>query len=208
MRDEREQPVAELAAAAAPAVTVPARRFERHTLPNAGAMAVVAIIVLLLPLFIPSFVSNLVTKMMIFGLFATSLNLIWGYANIPSFGHAAFFGVGAYTAAVLVLKVGVSNFWLGLLLAIVVTAVVAAILGIPAFRVFGVGAGAVNPIYFLLATIAFGELLSRLAISIRPLTGGSTGLSGIPGPTWGSGSNWARNPSTIWSSRSGSSACS
>jgi branched-chain amino acid transport system permease protein len=58
---------------------------------------------------------------------------------------------------------------------------------VPAFRVFGVGAGAVNPIYFLLATIAFGELLSRLAISLRPLTGGSTGLSGIPEPDIGFG---------------------
>ena len=104
-------------------------------------------------------------------MFATSLNLIWGYANVPSFGHAAFFGVGAYTAAIMVVKLGISNFWLGLLLAIVVTAIVAAILGIPAFRVFGVGAGAVNPIYFLLATIAFGELLSRLAISVRPRDG-------------------------------------
>jgi branched-chain amino acid transport system permease protein len=150
-------------------------------------IAVVSIIVLLLPLVIPSFVSSLVTKMMIFGLFGMSLNLIWGYSNIPSFGHAAFFGVGAYTAAIVVMKVGLSSFWLSMLLAIVVTAVVAAILGVPAFRVFGVGAGAVNPIYFLLATIAFGELLSRLAISLRPLTGGSTGISGIPEPNIGFG---------------------
>ena len=142
--------------------------------------AIVSIIVLVLPLFIPSFVSSLVTKMMIYGLFGMSLNLIWGYANIPSFGHAAFFGVGAYTAAIFVTKVGLSSFWLSLLLAILVTAAVAAILGVPAFRVFGVGAGATNPIYFLLATIAFGELLSRLAISLRSVTGGSTGISGIP----------------------------
>jgi branched-chain amino acid transport system permease protein len=132
-------------------------------------------------------VSSLIAKMMIYGIFATSLNLIWGYANVPSFGHAAFFGVGAYTAAIMVVKVGITNFWLGLILAIVATAIVAAILGIPAFRVFGVGAGAANPIYFLLATIAFGELLSRLAISVRPVTGGSTGLSGIPEPDLGFG---------------------
>ena len=86
------------------------------------------------------------------------------------------------------MKLGVTSFWLGLLLAIVASAVIAAILGIPAFRVFGVGAGAVNPIYFLLATIAFGELLSRLAITIRPVTGGSTGLSGVPKAHIGFGS--------------------
>ncbi len=148
---------------------------------------VIAVIVLLLPLFIPSFVSSLVSKMMIYGLFGMSLNIIWGYAGIPSFGHAAFFGAGAYGAGILILKVGISNFWLNLLLALIATAVIAAILGVPAFRVFGVGAGAVNPIYFLLATIAFGELLSRVAISLRPVTGGSTGLSGIPEPDLGFG---------------------
>ena len=148
---------------------------------------IVAVIILLLPLFIPQFVASLVTKMMIYGLFGVSLNLIWGYAGIPSFGHAAFFGAGAYGAGILILKVGITNFWLNLILALVATAVIAAILGVPAFRVFGVGAGAVNPIYFLLATIAFGELLSRLAIALRPVTGGSTGLSGIPEPHLGLG---------------------
>lgn len=147
----------------------------------------IAVIVLVLPLFIPAFVSSLVTKMMIYGLFGMSLNIIWGYAGIPSFGHAAFFGVGGYAAGILTLKAGISSFWLILLLAILVTGFIAAILGFPAFRVFGVGAGAVNPIYFLLATIAFGEILSRIAISLRPVTGGSTGLAGIPEPDLGLG---------------------
>jgi branched-chain amino acid transport system permease protein len=187
MSDERKRSTVETAAVAAPDA-VAGRRFGATTMQDAGVVTVVAIIVLLLPLFIPSFVSSLVTKIMIYGLFATSLNIIWGYANIPSFGHAAFFGAGAYTAAILVIKLGITSFWLGLLVAIVVSAAIAAILGIPAFRVFGVGAGAVNPIYFLLATIAFGELLSRVAITIRPVTGGSTGLSGVPKAHIGFGS--------------------
>jgi branched-chain amino acid transport system permease protein len=165
----------------------PARRISRPLVSIGLPVIVIAIIVLLLPLAIPSFVSSLVTKMMIYGLFGMSLNIIWGYAGIPSFGHAAFFGAGAYSAGILILKVGISNFWVNLLLALIATAVIAAILGFPAFRVFGVGAGAVNPIYFLLATIAFGELLSRLAIALRPVTGGSTGLSGIPKPDLGLG---------------------
>jgi branched-chain amino acid transport system permease protein len=182
--------------AADPAVATPAPAAPRAPAPGRVArplvdmwlpIAIVAVIVLVLPLLIPPFVASLVTKMMVFGLFGVSLNLIWGYANIPSFGHAAFFGVGGYTAAVLVVKLGISNFWLGLLVAIVMTAIVAAILGVPAFRVFGVGAGAANPIYFLLATIAFGELISRLAISLRPVTGGTTGISGIPDPNLGFG---------------------
>ena len=56
----------------------------------------IGIIILMLPLFLPSFVSSLVTKMMIYGLFGMCLNIIWGYAGIPSFGHAAFFGAGGY----------------------------------------------------------------------------------------------------------------
>jgi len=150
-------------------------------------MLVIVVLVLVLPLFIPAFVASLVTKMMIYGLFGMSLNIIWGYAGIPSFGHAAFFGAGAYGAGILILRVGISNFWLNMLLALVATAVIAAILGVPAFRVFGVGAGTANPIYFLLATIAFGELLARVAIWLRPITGGSTGLSGIPEPDLGLG---------------------
>lgn len=161
---------------------LPVRRTRRSFLAVGLPVAVIAVIVLLLPLFIPPFVSSLVAKMMIYGLFGMSLNVIWGYAGIPSFGHAAFFGTGAYAVGILALRVGITSFWLNLLLAIVATAVVAAILGVPAFRVFGVGAGAVNPIYFLLATIAFGEILARVAISVRPVTGGSTGLSGIPMP--------------------------
>jgi|WetSurMetagenome_2_1015567.scaffolds.fasta_scaffold06903_7 branched-chain amino acid transport system permease protein len=165
----------------------PAPRVPRTFLAIGLPVLVIAVIVLVLPLFIPSFVASLVTKMMIYGLFGVSLNIIWGYAGIPSFGHAAFFGVGAYGAGILILKAGISNFWLNLLLALIATAVIAAILGVPAFRVFGVGAGAVNPIYFLLATIAFGEILSRVAIAVRPVTGGSTGLSGIPEPQLGFG---------------------
>ena len=159
------------------------RPFVAVTLP----ILVIGVIVLVLPLFIPSFVSSLVTKMMIYALFGLSLNIIWGYAGIPSFGHAAFFGVGGYATGILILRAGIDNFWLNLLLAIIATAVIAAILGVPAFRVFGVGAGAANPIYFLLATIAFGELLSRGAIALRPITGGSTGISGIPEPDLGFG---------------------
>jgi branched-chain amino acid transport system permease protein len=168
-------------------LTVGARRVPPSLIEIGIPVVVISAVVLVLPLFVPTFWASLVTKMMIYGLFGMSLNIIWGYAGIPSFGHAAFFGAGAYASAILVLKVGISNFWLNLLLAIIATAAIAAILGVPAFRVFGVGAGNANPIYFLLATIAFGELMSRLAIAVRPVTGGSTGLSGIPEPDLGFG---------------------
>jgi branched-chain amino acid transport system permease protein len=187
MEEERKQPAAGPAVAGTSLEAAAARKVPGTLVDMVLPIVVVSVIVLLLPLFIPSFVSSLVTKMMIFGLFGMSLHLIWSYANIPSFGHAAFFGTGAYTAAVIVTKAEFSSFWFSMLIAILVTAAVAAILGVPAFRVFGVGAGAANPIYFLLATIAFGELLSRVAIVLRPVTGGSTGVSGIPAPHIGFG---------------------
>jgi branched-chain amino acid transport system permease protein len=180
-------PVSESSAPLPPADAAGPRRVGGSLKEVVLPIIVIGVLVLLLPLFIPPYVSSLVTKMMYYGLFGLSLNIIWGYAGIPSFGHAAFYGVGAYTAGILTLRTGIDNFWATLALAIIATAVFAAILGIPAFRVFGVGAGAVNPIYFLLVTLAFGELLSRIAISARPVTGGSTGLSGIPEPDLGFG---------------------
>ena len=119
--------------------------------------------------------------MMIFALFGVSMNILWGFGGIPTFGHAAYFGFGGYAAAsyrarrhLQLLAQPAAGDRLHRLLA--------AGLGIPAFRVYGVGASD-NPIYFLLVTLAFGELLVRVAIAARSLTGGSTGLAGIPYPT-------------------------
>lgn len=145
---------------------------------------VILLLLLVLPTFVPSYIQSLVTKMMIFALFGVSMNILWGYGGIPTFGHAAFFGFGGYMCGILIIHGGISNFWVNLLLAMVLTALLAAGLGVPAFRVYGVGASD-NPIYFLLVTLAFGELLVRVAISARWLTGGSTGLAGIPYPELG-----------------------
>jgi branched-chain amino acid transport system permease protein len=145
---------------------------------------VIVILLLVLPSFVPSYIQSLVTKMMIFALFGVSMNILWGFGGIPTFGHAAFFGFGGYVCGILIIHGGISNFWINLVLVIVFTALLAAGLGIPAFRVYGVGASD-NPIYFLLVTLAFGELLVRVAISARGLTGGSTGLAGIPYPDLG-----------------------
>jgi branched-chain amino acid transport system permease protein len=175
-------PVTEGTAGAAAKARVP-----RSLIEIGIPVVVFSALLLAIPSFVPSYIASLVTKMMIYGLFGMSLNIIWGYAGIPSFGHAAFFGAGGYACGLLALKAGIGNFWLNLLLVLLLTAALAALLGFPAFRVFGVGAGAANPIYFLLATIAFGEILSRVAVAARTYTGGSTGLKGIPDPELGFG---------------------
>jgi len=163
------------------AVAVPAERSVRSFIPVVLPVIVIGALLLLLPTFVPSYIQSLVTKMMIFALFGVSMNILWGYGGIPTFGHAAFFGFGGYACGILIIHGGISNFFLNLVLAIALTALLAAGLGIPAFRVYGVGASD-NPIYFLLVTLAFGELLVRVAITARSLTGGSTGLAGIPYP--------------------------
>ena len=172
------------------AVDAPALPAERHgatALLKAWLPAIVILLLLLvLPSFVPSYIQSLVTKMMIFALFGVSMNILWGYGGIPTFGHAAFFGFGGYVCGILIMHGGISNFWVNLLLVMVFTGLLAAGLGVPAFRVYGVGASD-NPIYFLLVTLAFGELLVRVAISARGLTGGSTGMSGIPYPDLGIG---------------------
>jgi branched-chain amino acid transport system permease protein len=164
-------------AAAAP----PAGRSLRSLLPTLLPVIVIGVLILILPTFVPSYIQSLVTKMMIFALFGVSMNILWGFEGIPTFGHAAYFGFGGYCCGILIVHAGISNFWVNLLLATILTGLLAAGLGIPAFRVYGVGASD-NPIYFLLVTLAFGELLVRVAISARSLTGGSTGLAGIPYP--------------------------
>jgi branched-chain amino acid transport system permease protein len=166
------------------AVVAPGKKTPASWLTTLLPVIVIAVLLLLIPSIVPSYIQSLVTKMMIFALFGVSMNILWGLGGIPTFGHAAFFGFGGYACGILIVHGGISNFWLNLVLAMLLTALLAAGLGIPAFRVYGVGASD-NPIYFLLVTLAFGELLVRVAISARSLTGGSTGLAGIPYPQLG-----------------------
>jgi len=165
----------------------PVKRARGSLLRAVLPIIILGVVLLVLPTFIPSFLQSLVTKMMIFSIFAMSMNILWGFANIPTFGHAVFFGAGGYAAGILIFHAGISNFWLNLVLAVLFAAAVAALLGFPAFRVYGVGAGNTNPIYFLLVTLAFGEIAARVAIWARSLTGGSTGMAGIPYPDLGMG---------------------
>lgn len=113
------------------------------------------------------------TEMIIMALFATSLNLILGFGGMVSFGHASFFGVGAYTVALLMKKAG---FPLGLALmaAPCVAALAAAIIGWFSVRLIG--------LYFAILTLTFGQLLYMIAFQWYTFTGGDDGIHGIPKP--------------------------
>ncbi|MCA1959878.1 MAG: branched-chain amino acid ABC transporter permease [Desulfomonile sp.] len=111
------------------------------------------------------------TEMLINGLFALSLNLILGYGGMVSFGHAAFFGVGAYTVALLMKKAGVSMVP-ALAAAPVAAAIAAAVIGWFCVRLIG--------LYFAILTLAFSQLLYMVVFQWYTFTGGDDGIHGIP----------------------------
>lgn len=100
-------------------------------------------------------------------LYAISVNLLIGYANLPSLGQAAFFGVGAYAAALTIQGVPL---WISLLIATVVAAVMAGLVGVLALRTSGIA--------FANVTLAFGQVLFIFASNTR-LVGGENGITGV-----------------------------
>jgi branched-chain amino acid transport system permease protein len=140
------------------------------------AVAVVALGVI--PLFLPPYLQSLMTKIVIYALFAIGLDLIYGYAGLPSLGHAAYFGVGAYTVGVLMVRLGVTSFWITAPAVLLISALAAAVLGLVALRVKGT--------YFLLVTFALGQLLFSVAFKAPWLSSfGVEGLAGLSKPNFG-----------------------
>ena len=107
------------------------------------------VVLLLLPLALKNYGLTLISKWLVFVIATMGLNLTVGYAGQKSLGHAAFFGIGAYTVAIL-LKAGVS-FWLGLPLAMLGCFVIGLGLGFPALRV--------QTIYLAFATLGFNTAI-------------------------------------------------
>lgn len=123
--------------------------------------------------------ADLLVLSCVFGILAMSLDLIVGYVGELSLGHAAFFGIGAYTSTLLV-KSGTTGFVGGVLAAAVVPALVGLVVGAISLRLRGP--------YFALATLAFGEGLSIIAKNWESLTGGPMGINGVPKPVFAIGS--------------------
>ena len=113
------------------------------------------------------FYLGLATRILIFGLAATSLNLVLGFGGLVSFGHAAFVGAGAYTVAVL-MQDGVASAWIAWPAAVAVSAVLAAAIGAISLRTRGV--------YFIMITLAFAQMLYYVMTSLKAY-GGEDGLS-------------------------------
>ncbi len=125
------------------------------------------------PLLVSRYYIALSTEVVILALLATSYNLIFGYAGMVSFGHAAFFGLGAYAMALLTKTYG-NPMLVGLLAAPVVAAAFAFVIGWFCMRTIR--------LYFSLLTLAFAQLLWVIVFQWYTFTGGSDGIQGVPRP--------------------------
>jgi branched-chain amino acid transport system permease protein len=124
----------------------------------------------LLPLVVPStFLLNVAPQIFIMGLFAMSLNLLIGYSGMVSFGHAAYFGTGAYTLGILLQKTPL-GLAAALPAALVAGGAVALVSGFFCVRL--------GSIYFSMLTLAFAQIVYTVVIRWTALTGGDQGLIG------------------------------
>jgi len=120
------------------------------------------------------FAAGIIRQVLIFAIFASSLNLLVGYAGLPSLGHAAFFGGGAYAAAIAAQRLGTDELAVSLGAAILGAALLAVVVGFLAVRALG--------IFFLMLTLALAQMVFAIAFQATDLTGGSNGFSGVHRP--------------------------
>lgn len=114
------------------------------------------------------FVYHLAIQVCVFAGLATAWNIVGGFAGQLSLGHAVFYGIGSYSAGLLVAKFGISP-WIGMFAGAAVSSVVALLIAYPTLRLRGP--------FFSLATIAFLEVVRLMVVHLDGLTGGSAGLN-------------------------------
>ena len=139
-----------------------------------GGAALLAVLALT-PLVFPGYALVLLTDMLIFALFAASLHFIMGPGGMYSFGHAAYFGLGAYAAGILVLR-NITTMELALALAPLAAALAALVFGWFCVRLSGV--------YSAMLTLAFAQIAWSAVYQWDALTGGSNGMVGVWPAPW------------------------
>jgi branched-chain amino acid transport system permease protein len=137
-------------------------------LPQTGWVALGLAAIVALPHLVGPYEVSIVTLCFIWAIFAIGLNAVLGYAGMPSLGHAAFFGTGAYAVALLSRHLQVDS-WVTLILAVMVSAAMATIVGLMVLRT--------KQVQLLLATVAASQVIWGMAIKWRSLTGGDDGMA-------------------------------
>ena len=136
-------------------------------------LAVAAALCAVLPFILPQYTLTIVVEALIFGLFAMSLDLMVGYCRLYSFGHAAAYGLGAYSCGMLLTHLDLP-LPLGIVVAVAITVVVAIPIAWVCTRSTGVS--------FSMLTLAFAQLGYAMLYRFKDITGGSDGIDGIPRP--------------------------
>ena len=141
-------------------------------------VGLIVVAILMIPFTTNSnYILRLINIALIYSLLSVSLNIVLGYAGQIALGHAAFFGIGAYTAALISADGSGLLFWPGFVAAGIVTGVSGLLIGIPTLRLKGH--------YLALATLGFGEIMRHIFFNWREVTHGMDGIGGIPAPSLG-----------------------
>ena len=135
-----------------------------------GVFVLLAVFPLVMQAMDGLFYVSLASRILIYAIAATSLNLVLGYGGMVSFGHAAFFGAGAFVVGIMAVE-GVTSAWIAWPVAIIVAALAALVIGAMSLRTRGV--------YFIMITLAFAQMIYYVFVSLKTY-GGDDGLS-MPG---------------------------
>lgn len=152
-------------------------KWQRTKTGRLTASALIGLALLAVPLVIrDSYVMHIMIMTGVYMMLAVSVDIIYGYAGQLNLGQAAFYAIGAYTTALLMLRLHVS-YWVAMPLSGLAAGVFGVLLGIPTLRLRG--------LYLGIATMGFSEMLRLILLSWDSFTRGPMGLPGIPSPTIG-----------------------
>jgi branched-chain amino acid transport system permease protein len=146
---------------------------QRHRAMLALLLGLALLLLLLAPLHIGLYWQRVLSTAFMFATLAQAINLIAGFTGYPAFGNVVFFGLGAYSAAIVMVRGG--SFALGFVIAVLVSLATVLVVGPLLLRLRGH--------YFAIATIGLNEMVKALASNWAALTGGGMGLS-VPLPPW------------------------
>lgn len=151
---------------------------KRRVMQPSTLFAVIMLVTLaLMPFLVSGYTLTSYRDIILFGVFALSLDIFWGRTGILSFGHATFFGIGAYGMAIVSTRFGLDPQWVslvGLLAGVAMASLVALLVGY--FMLYGGVRGA----YFTIVTLALTIIANQIAIGWSDVTGGDSGLIGVP----------------------------
>ncbi|MBO0334013.1 hypothetical protein J0X12_10320 [Sneathiella sp. CAU 1612] len=148
--------------------------------PKSWALGILLLALCLFPQVFSGYQTSLLAKFLVFGIFALSLDLIWGYSGIVNFGHAIFFGAGAYAMGIALKYLPFAGAtYLAVIFAILVPMIIAILLGYFLFY------GRVGGVFFGVVTLALTGVVQSIIIVSSDLTGGMNGLFDFPPPKLG-----------------------